>query len=70
MTASAKNRSIRLPCILFDGVKCSHRKSMGQQILRECMDCPHWERFEREMDEEDQRMDAKVEEIFRTGVWK
>jgi hypothetical protein len=70
LTASAKNRSIPLPCILFNDVKCPYRKSMKQYVLRQCEVCSHAERFDREMDEEDQRMDAEAEEILRTGVWE
>jgi RNase P subunit RPR2 len=65
---SAKNCSIPLPCVFFSDVKCSHRKSMKQYVLRQCEVCSHKERFEREMDEDDECIMDKIDEERRTGV--
>ena len=59
LATSTKNRSIPLPCILFNDVKCPYRESMKQYVLRQCEVCSHAERFDREMGEEDEEEDAR-----------
>ena len=57
-------------CSFFGDVLCSFRKSKKFAILDQCFKCPHYSRFEREMDEEDQRVMDEIDEERRTGVQK
>jgi hypothetical protein len=58
-------------CLFFDDVFCPHSKI--PRLSREgsvCLSCEHYERFEREMEEEDERIMDEIDEIRRTGVWR
>jgi len=61
-------------CLFLDDVLCSHRRSKrfsdSYLVAKYCVKCPHYEQFNRLMDEEDAREGAEVEEFFRTGVMK
>jgi hypothetical protein len=57
-------------CAFFEDVLCSFRKSEKFAILDQCFKCPHYSRFEREMDEEDQKVMDAIDEERRKGVWK
>lgn len=57
-----------MPCVFLNDVKCPYRKNMKQYVLRQCEVCSHRERFEREMEEEDERIMNEIDEIRRTGA--
>jgi hypothetical protein len=59
-----------LSCVFFPDVLCSYRKRVKFGVMDRCSKCPHYRRFEREMDEEDERVMDEIDEIRRTGVWK
>lgn len=59
-----------LSCVFLPDVLCSYRKDAKVGIMARCWKCPHFVRFEREMDEEDEKMMDEIDEIHRTGVWK
>jgi len=59
-----------LHCVFDDGVLCSFRKGTKVAIMGRCWKCPHFKRFESEMDDEDEKVMAEIDEIYRTGVWK
>jgi len=50
-----------LPCVFLNDVLCSFRKSKKFTMLYQCRTCPHLERFEREMDEEDERIMDEID---------
>lgn len=52
-----------LPCVFLLDVLCSFRKSEKFAIMNRCFDCPHFKRFEREMDEEDERVMDEIDKI-------
>lgn len=56
-----------LSCVFFDNVLCSHRKSAKIFIMNRCHECSHFLRFEREMDEEDEKMMDEIDEIRKHG---
>lgn len=58
-----------LPCMFFDDVLCSHRKSARFYVMDRCPECSHYRRFEQEMDEEDKKTMDEFDEIRRTGVY-
>jgi hypothetical protein len=69
--ATSSDGSVKVfKCLFFEDVLCSFRKSEKFAILDQCFKCPHYSRFIREMDEEDQRVMDEIDEIRRTGVWK
>lgn len=59
-----------LPCMFVVGVLCSYRKDKRFVVMGRCFKCRHYRRFEREMDEEDEKIMDEIDEIHRTGVWK
>ena len=67
---SAESALKVLPCVFFDDVLCSYRKDVRSGVMGRCSKCRHYRRFEREMDEEDERIMDEIDEIRRTGVWK
>jgi hypothetical protein len=42
-----------LPCVLFDDVLCSFRKSEKVKVMDRCSKCPHYARLMREMEREE-----------------
>jgi len=54
-----------LSCVFSSHVSCSFRKSEKFGIMNRCLRCPHYKRFEREMDEEDARESAEIEDIWK-----
>jgi len=50
-----------LSCAFLPDVLCSYRKDAKFGIMARCFKCPHYRRFEREMDEEDEE-DARFVE--------
>jgi len=59
-----------LPCVFFDDILCSYRKDVRSGVMGRCLKCCHYRRFEREMDEEDEKIMDEIDKIQRTGVWK
>lgn len=52
-----------LPCVFFSDVLCAFRKDSRLMLLSRCFSCREYSRFMCEMDEEDARMTAEIEEI-------
>ena len=59
-----------LSCLFVLDVLCSCRRYDKLGIMGRCLKCPHYERFLREMDKEDQKVMDEIDEIRRTGVYK
>ena len=60
-----------LSCLFWLDVLCSYRRRYEKLgIMDRCLKCPHYFRFLREMDKEDQKVMDEVDEIRRTGVYK
>ena len=56
-----------LSCFFLDDVVCSFRKNEKFGIMNRCLKCPHRLRFEREMDEEDERVMDEIDKIRKYG---
>ena len=54
-----------LSCLFSSHVSCSFRKSEKFGIMSRCLRCRHYKNFLREMDEEDERETAEIEDIWR-----
>ena len=54
-----------LPCVFSEKVLCSHRKSVKVYIMDRCWECSELARFEREMDEEEEKFFDEVDEVRR-----
>jgi len=54
-----------LSCVFSSYVPCSFRKNEKFGILNRCLRCPNYRKFVREMDEEDARETAEIEDIRR-----
>ena len=52
-----------LSCVFSSDVSCSFRKSEKFGIMNRCLRCPHYKKWEKTMDEEDERITDKVERI-------
>jgi hypothetical protein len=52
-----------LSCAFWDNVSCSFRKIEEFGIMARCLKCPHYLRFVREMDEEDERVMDEIDEV-------
>lgn len=50
-----------LCCVLWKDVLCSYRKVLKFEFMDRCFTCPEYARFEREMDEEDERMMDEID---------
>jgi len=48
-------------CAFIEGLMCSHRRSEKFSVGKYCFSCPHYERFMREMDAEDERVMAEID---------
>jgi len=58
-------RAKLLSCLFSSHVPCSFRKSVISGIMSRCLRCRHYRGFLREMDEEDARETAEIEDIRR-----
>jgi restriction endonuclease len=52
-----------LSCLFLDDVLCSYRKDERLTVLSRCFKCPHYERWQRMMDEDDERMMDEIDEM-------
>jgi len=68
-SAKSKRRKL-LSCMFLDDVLCSFRKSEKSAIMNRCWKCPHFKRFKREMDEEDEKVMAEIDRIRKYGYPK
>lgn len=48
-------------CVFLDDVLCSYRKSEEFGVMERCFRCPHYRRFIREMDKEEEEFFEEVE---------
>lgn len=58
--------SSEVRCIFWENVPCTFKRYCPNICLNER--CPHFQRWKRMMDEEDEREDAEVDEILSSGV--
>ena len=56
------SESESLSCVFLNDVLCSFRKDGRSGVIQRCLKCPHYRRFEREMDEEDERVMNGIDE--------
>jgi len=59
-----------LSCVFWSDVKCSLRKSEYSAIADRCLECSHYKRFEREMEEEEEEFWDEVDRIRKYGYPK
>lgn len=52
-----------LSCVFWDDVLCSYLKDGRFTVLGRCLKCRHHERWERMMDEEDERVMNEIDEM-------
>ena len=57
-------------CFFLRDVLCSFRKNENSGFMNRCSKCPHYERFLREMDEEDERVMDEIDKIRKYGYRK
>lgn len=51
-----------LACVFWDDVSCSYRKDVRSGVMARCFECRYYRRFERETDEEDERIMDEIDE--------
>jgi len=51
----------------WDNILCEHRKTTGFGIMGRCFSCPHYERFLRMMDEEDEKEMDEIDRLRKEG---
>lgn len=56
-----------LSCLFLSDVLCSFRKSEHFAIMNRCLKCRHFYRFNREMDEEDEKVMGEIDRIRKYG---
>lgn len=64
------NEKKLLPCLFLLDVLCSFRKNEEFAILRECLSCPHYREFKREMENEEEQFFEEVNQIRKYGYPK
>jgi len=53
-------------CVFFPDVQCSYRETDVEfYIMHRCLECSHYARFMREMEEEDEELFREVEEAHK-----
>ena len=57
-----ENGSKLLSCVFWNDVLCPCRKDARDQMMARCFDCAECKRFEDDMDEEDARVMAEIDE--------
>jgi hypothetical protein len=65
-----RERKKLLSCLFFDDVFCSFRKSEKSGIMNRCFKCPHYLRFLRFMEEEEEEFWDEVDRIREYGYPK
>lgn len=69
MAAPEYGSKVRLSCVLRNDVICSFRKDSRLGLMDRCFSCEHYVSFNRDMDEEDAKLDAEfLEESNRVNV--
>jgi hypothetical protein len=58
-----------LPCVFFDDVLCSFRRSEKSGIMRRCLGCEHYKKFVEEMEKEEDEFFDEVERARRRGYY-
>lgn len=61
------------PCDFWDGLVCPHKKcACVGRMMHECFNCPHYKRFVRYMEEQEEEFFEEVErmeaERMRKGI--
>jgi hypothetical protein len=54
-------------CSFWENVLCQSKKNDRFVVLRRCLTCPHYRRFEREMEEEEDEFFDYVERVRSRG---
>lgn len=62
----SKSEGSETPCVFWENVVCAFKRYHPNECVNER--CPHYQRWERMMEEEDERDDAEVEDVLRSGV--
>lgn len=57
-----------LPCVFYDDVLCSYRKTMRSCLMARCWKCRRYKRFNREVFEADEKVMDEIDEERRVGV--
>jgi len=65
MSLSAEKKL--LSCVLLPDVLCSFRESEQFGVMNRCLKCPHYFRFLKEMDEEEEEFFEEAEKIRKYG---
>ena len=52
-------------CFFTNAVRCFHRKSDRSGVFDRCAKCPHYERFMREMEEEEDKFWDEFDRLER-----
>jgi hypothetical protein len=55
----------RFACVCWDDITCPHLKRRKFSALYKCVKCPHYKRFEREMEEQEVEDAEFVEAVER-----
>lgn len=58
-----------LSCMFLSDVLCSFRKSEEFGVMNRCLKCPHYQRFLREMEEEEEEFWEEVDRFRIYGRW-
>lgn len=59
----------QLPCLYELDVLCPFRKSEKVRIMRRCEKCPHYAKFVRDMEEEEEEFWEEADRIRKYGGW-
>lgn len=54
-------------CVFLPDVMCSHRRSKSFSVSRSCFKCPHYAKFMRIMEEQDEIEMAEIDRIRKYG---
>jgi hypothetical protein len=59
-----------LSCLFWSDVLCSFRLREQFAVMDRCLECPHYFRFMREIEEEDERVMDEIDRIRKYGFRK
>jgi hypothetical protein len=58
-------------CVFYDDVFCQYSEiGPNDRLCSVCQNCKYYERWEGQMEDEDERIMAEIDEILKTGEWK
>jgi len=56
-------------CFFLPDVLCIFRKNENFGVMSRCLKCPHYQRFLREMEEEEEELWDEVDRTRKYGRW-